>query len=123
MVLHRKGAIDATFGTYGVIPGSSGTNSYLVRGLGNADALWSASHGAGRPFSRTKAKKLHDPQSFRDHMEELGILYHGVDTDETYQAYKNIDDVISAQDGTLVDVMATIKPRAVVMGGKSDDGD
>ena len=122
VVVHRKGAISAQGDELGVIPGSSGTLSYLVRGLGNQGSLWSASHGAGRPFSRTKAKQLHDPQSFADRMNQLGILYHGVDTDETYQAYKNIEDVIDAQ-RDLVEVIATISPKAVVMGGKSDDGD
>ena len=60
MVIHRKGATPAAAGQMGIIPGSSGTPSYLVRGLGNAASLHSSSHGAGRFFSRKEAKRRHD---------------------------------------------------------------
>jgi len=60
MIIHRKGATPAAIEQVGIIPGSSGSASFLVEGLGNTDSLNSYSHGAGRPFSRTEAKKRHD---------------------------------------------------------------
>ncbi|MCK4819725.1 RtcB family protein [bacterium] len=123
MVVHRKGATPAAAGQIGIIPGSSGTASFLVEGLGNADSLNSSSHGAGRPFSRTEAKKRHDEEAFMKHWKESGVLYDRITEDETYQAYKDIERVISIQDGVLVRVVARMMPEIVIMGGKADDGD
>lgn len=117
MVVHRKGATPAAEGQIGIIPGSSGTASFLVEGFGNADSLNSSSHGAGRPFSRTEAKKRHDEEAFMKHWEESEILYDAVAEDETYQAYKDIERVISIQDGVLVRVVARMMPKIVIMGG------
>jgi len=122
-VIHRKGATPAELGTIGLIPGSSGTASYLVRGLGNAESLHSSSHGAGRWFSRTEAKRRHDEQAFLKHMAERDILHFGLEPDETFQAYKDIEMVIAAQEGILVEIIARMTPKVVLMGGKSDDGD
>ena len=122
-VIHRKGATPAEVGTIGIIPGSSGTASYLVRGLGNAQSLHSSSHGAGRWFSRTEAKRRHDEQAFLKHMAALDILHFGLEPDETFQAYKDIEMVIAVQEGILVEVIARMTPKVVLMGGKSDDGD
>jgi len=122
-VIHRKGATPAEVGTIGLIPGSSGTASYLVRGLGNAASLHSSSHGAGRWFSRTEAKRRYDEEAFLKHMAELDILHFGLEPDETFQAYKDIEMVIGLQDGILVEVIARMTPKVVIMGGKSDDGD
>jgi tRNA-splicing ligase RtcB len=122
-VLHRKGATPAEKGTIGIIPGSSGTPSYIVKGLGNEDSLNSSSHGAGRPYSRTEAKKRHDATAFKKRMEELDIRYVGVAPDETLFAYKDIDRVMRLQEGITVDTFARMMPVAVVMGGRSDDGD
>lgn len=124
LVYHRKGATPAEIGQMGIIPGSSGSASYLVTGKGNPDSWYSASHGAGRPYSRTEAKRRYDPQAFRKHMDAHGITYHGVAPDETIAAYKNIHKVIEAQ-SDLVEVTAVMFPKVVVMGGhiKSDDGD
>lgn len=122
-VVHRKGATPAYKGQPGLIPGSSGTASYLVSGLGNPDSIESCSHGAGRPFSRTEAKKRHDDIAFRSQMQANDIWHSGVNTDETYQAYKDINRVIELQKGELVEVIAEMMPVAVLMGGKSDDGD
>jgi len=122
-VVHRKGATPASKGTPGLIPGSSGTPSYLVTGLGNPDSLESSSHGAGRPYSRSEAKKRFDPEAFRKHMEREGILFSGVAPDEAFSAYKDIHEVIGVQDGVLVDVVAEMRPVVVRMGGQSDDGD
>jgi tRNA-splicing ligase RtcB len=122
-VIHRKGATPAAPGVIGIIPGSSGTASYLVRGLGNEASLNSSSHGAGRWFSRTEAKRRHDEQSFRQHMAALDILHVGLEADETFQAYKDIEMVIGLQEGVLVEVVAKMTPKVVLMGGVSDDGD
>ncbi len=122
-VIHRKGATPAEAGTIGLIPGSSGTASYLVRGLGNAESLHSSSHGAGRWFSRTEAKRRHDEQAFLKHMAARDILHFGLEPDETFQAYKDIEMVIALQEGILVEVIARMTPKVVLMGGKSDDGD
>lgn len=102
--LTRKGAIDATEGKLGIIPGSMGTRSYIVRGKGNADGLWSAPHGAGRRFSRTKAKELFTAQDLAEAM--VGIEYrHGKAwIDEIPQAYKDIDQVMADQ-ADLVEVL------------------
>jgi tRNA-splicing ligase RtcB len=123
LVIHRKGATPAGKGVAGLIPGSSGTKSYLVAGLGNPDSLESSSHGAGRPFSRTEAKRRHDPEFFRNWMLQHDILYHGVAPDETLLAYKDIETVIGLQEGVLVEIVAEMFPVAVRMGGEADDGD
>lgn len=122
-VIHRKGATPAELGVIGLIPGSSGTASYLVRGLGNAESLHSSSHGAGRWFSRSEAKRRHDEEAFLKHMAELDILHFGLEPDETFLAYKDIEMVIGLQAGILVEVIAKMTPKVVIMGGKSDDGD
>lgn len=124
LVVHRKGATPAGLGQPGIIPGSSGSESYLVTGKGSAESWYSASHGAGRPFSRTEAKRRFDPAAFNEHMHAKGITYHGVAPDETIAAYKDINKVIEAQ-SDLVDVVAVMFPKVVVMGGSvvTDDGD
>lgn len=123
-VIHRKGATPAGLGEIGIIPGTSGTSSYLVKGLGNPASLFSASHGAGRPFSRTAARAHYNDKAFREHMKAAGVTYFGVAPDETFMAYKDIDSVMEAQ-GELATPIARITPRVVVMGGglRSDDGD
>jgi len=122
-VVHRKGATPASRGTPGLIPGSSGTPSYLVTGLGNLDSLESSSHGAGRPYSRSEAKKRFNPKAFQEHMKREGILFSGVAPDEAFSAYKDIHEVIGVQEGVLVDIVAEMRPVVVRMGGQSDDGD
>lgn len=117
--VHRKGATPAETGVLGIIPGSSGTPSFLVRGLGNPDSIFSSSHGAGRPFSRTEAKKNHDEQLFDDWMQNEDILHFGLAPDETMMAYKNIHEVIDAQAGILIEPLAEMFPKVVLMGGKS----
>ena len=123
LVIHRKGATPAGAGVAGLIPGSSGSNSYLVEGLGNPSSLQSSSHGAGRPYSRTQARKQHDEDRFQRHMRDHDILARGVAPDETVLAYKDIETVIGLQKGLLVDIVAEMFPVAVLMGGRSDDGD
>ncbi|GAB3002967.1 RtcB family protein [Mycobacterium bourgelatii] len=113
--LTRKGAIDATEGKLGIIPGSMGTRSYIVRGKGNADGLWSAPHGAGRRFSRTKAKKLFTEQDLAAAM--AGIEYrHGKEwVDEIPQAYKDIDQVMTDAE-PLVEIVTSLRQIMNVKG-------
>ena len=125
MVVHRKGATPAGVGVFGVVPGSMGTRTYLVEGLGNPDSLNSSSHGAGRLHSRTKAKQQHNEVSYKKLIKNADILAIGVSKDETNQCYKDIDDVMKYQEGSLVRSIGSLFPRVVIMGGdqKSDDGD
>ncbi len=124
-IIHRKGATPAEKGVVGIIPGSMGTPSYLVEGLGSEESLWSSSHGAGRISSRRQAKKNHDEGAYRKFLQEKQIVTRGVSRDETYQCYKDIGRVMELQEGELVETVATMDPRVVIMGGgrKSDDGD
>lgn len=106
--LTRKGAIDATEGRMGCIPGSMGTRSYIVRGRGNPSALFSAPHGAGRRMSRTQAKKRFTAADLDEAMR--GIVYRPGDAwvDEIPAAYKDIDQVMEdARD--LVDIVHTLR--------------
>lgn len=111
----RKGAIEAGVEQYGIIPGSMGTKSYIVKGLGNADALCSASHGAGRKMSRGKAKQkftLDDLEKQTNGVmcrKDQGVL------DEIPGAYKDIDRVMENQTD-LVQVVATLKQIMCVKG-------
>lgn len=125
LYVHRKGATPAELDRPGIIPGTSGTYSYLVNGLGNAESLYSSSHGAGRPYSRTEAKKRHNKPQYEGHMSGSDILHYGIAADETYQAYKDIETVLDVQDGVLVDRVARLEPKVVLMGGhiRSDDGE
>ncbi len=115
MLVTRKGAIRAGLGDMGLIPGSMGTGSYVVRGLGNDLSFQSASHGAGRRMSRTKAKKMFS-------VDDLIAQTAGVESrkvagvvDEIPGAYKDIDVVIKAQ-ADLVEVVAHLKQVICVKG-------
>jgi tRNA-splicing ligase RtcB len=94
ILLSRKGAIDASVGVRGLIPGSMGTASYVVTGLGNELALWSAPHGAGRVYSRTAARKQFNIEHLQEAM--AGIEWSGSDAflDEHPLAYKDVDIVL-----------------------------
>ena len=122
-IVHRKGATPAEKGRIGIIPGSSGTDSFLVEGLGNPESLNSSSHGAGRPRSRTASIKQYDAQAFHRHMDEKDILSFGVAPDETFMAYKDIERGMSLQEGRLIRTVARMSPSIVIMGGRADDGD
>ncbi|SDT11406.1 RtcB family protein [Microlunatus soli] len=95
VIVSRKGAISAKQGELGLIPGSMGTRSYVVSGLGNRQAINSAPHGAGRNFSRSKARKTFTAEQLRAAM--AGIEYRDTDAfiDEIPAAYKDIDQVMS----------------------------
>ncbi|CAH3126988.1 unnamed protein product [Porites lobata] len=113
--LTRKGAVSARDGELGIIPGSMGARSYIVRGKGNPESFHSCSHGAGRTMSRTKARKMF---SIEDHVrategvecrKDAGVI------DETPMAYKDIDDVMAAQ-SDLLDVVHRLKQVLCVKG-------
>jgi len=116
--VHRKGATPAHEGVLGIIPGSQGHNSYIVRGLGNEASLNSASHGAGRVMSRKQAMET-IPKKERDAwLKERGIELMAGGRDESPQVYKDINHVLALQTD-LVEPIATFKPKIVLM---SDDG-
>ena len=111
----RKGAVRAQAGDYGIIPGSMGAASFIVRGKGNADSFQSCSHGAGRVMSRTKAKKSF---TVDDHIAATAGVECRKDSDvidEIPMAYKNIEDVMAAQ-ADLVDVCYRLKQIVCVKG-------
>ncbi len=111
----RKGAVSAQEGELGIIPGSMGTRSYIVRGKGNVESFHSCSHGAGRAMSRNKARKLF---TLEDHIKATEGVECRKDADvidETPGAYKDIDAVIAAQ-GDLVDILFTLKQLVCVKG-------
>ena len=118
VVVHRKGATLATRGTVGIIPGSQGTASYIVEGLGNPDSFCSCSHGAGRVLSRTAAIKTLDMAREVEQLEAKGII-HAIrtknDMQEATGAYKDIDAVIANQ-ADLVKVRTRLLPVAVIKG-------
>lgn len=113
--ISRKGAISAKEGEWGLIPGSMGTASYVVQGLGNALALNSSPHGAGRVFSRTKARATFTREDLRASM--VGIEYKDSDAfiDEIPAAYKDIDQVM-ADAADLVDIQHTLRQIVNVKG-------
>ena len=111
----RKGAVDAHEGVMGIIPGSMGAKSFIVRGKGNRDSFCSCSHGAGRSMSRNEAKKRF---TLEDHAEATDGIECRKDADvldETPAAYKSIDAVMAAQ-SDLVDVVHTLKQIVCVKG-------
>ena len=114
-VLHRKGATSAELGEYGVIPGNMRDGSFIVRGLGNTDALQSSSHGAGRVMSRSRARASLSVDEFFATMEGI-VTNHSADTiDEAPNAYKNIYEVMRAQ-SDLVEVIEHITPILNIKG-------
>jgi tRNA-splicing ligase RtcB len=113
--LSRKGAIDASEGTPGLIPGSMGTRSYVVTGKGNRLALNSSPHGAGRQYSRTKARKLYSIEELEAAMVGIEWRHTGAFLDEIPAAYKDIDVVMEdAKD--LVEINHTLRQIVNVKG-------
>ena len=111
----RKGAVSAKAGELGIIPGSMGVKSYIVRGKGNPDSFMSCSHGAGRTMSRTKAKKLFTVDDQIKATEGVECRKDADVIDEIPMAYKDIDAVMAAQ-SDLVDVVYTLKQVVCVKG-------
>lgn len=118
VIVHRKGATLARKGVTGIIPGSQGTASYIVEGLGNPESFCSCSHGAGRLLSRKSAIETLDLQQEIAMLEAKGIV-HAVrsrdDLQEASGAYKDIDEVI-ANEADLVKVKTKLLPVAVIKG-------
>lgn len=118
VMVHRKGATSAKAGEIGIIPGSMGTASYVVEGLGNPDSFMSCSHGAGRIMGRNEAKRSLNLANEIDILDKQGILHDIVDAsglDEASGAYKSIADVMDNQKD-LVKILVELKPLAVVKG-------
>ncbi len=117
-IVHRKGAVRAREGEVGIIPGSMGTSSYIVEGLGNPDSFMSSSHGAGRAMSRMQAIKTLNLEEEIKRMDAKKII-HGLrvqrDLDEAASAYKDIDQVI-ALEADLVKIKTRMEPIAVIKG-------
>jgi tRNA-splicing ligase RtcB len=113
--IHRKGAIRAREGELGIIPGSMGTPSYIVKGLGNKDSFMSASHGAGRVMSRRKANEFITEEMAKEAMQ--GILHDDFkgQYDECPQAYKNIEEVIN-NELDLIEPIVKLRPLGVMKG-------
>jgi tRNA-splicing ligase RtcB len=111
----RKGAVSAKRGELGIIPGSMGARSYIVRGLGNPESFESCSHGAGRVMSRTKAKKLFTVADHVKATEGVECRKDADVVDEIPMAYKDIDAVMAAQ-RDLVEVVHTLKQVVCVKG-------
>jgi tRNA-splicing ligase RtcB (3'-phosphate/5'-hydroxy nucleic acid ligase) len=111
----RKGAIDAAPGRAGLIPGSMGTASYVVAGKGEPTSLRSSPHGAGRAFSRTKARKTFTHEQLREAM--VGIEFRDTDAflDEIPAAYKDVD-VVMADAADLVEIRHTLRQIVNVKG-------
>jgi tRNA-splicing ligase RtcB (3'-phosphate/5'-hydroxy nucleic acid ligase) len=115
LYITRKGAVSARLGELGIIPGSMGAKSFIVRGKGNPDSFHTCSHGAGRVMSRGAAKKA------------ISLEQHAIDTagvvcrkdadvlDESPRAYKNVDDVMAAQ-ADLIEIVHTLKGVVCVKG-------
>lgn len=118
VVVHRKGATKAGKDTIGIIPGSQGANSYIVKGKGNKDSFESCSHGAGRTMGRKQAIRSLDLDAEIKKLEEKGVL-HAIrsrrDLEEATSAYKDISMVMNLQ-SDLVDILVELSPLAVIKG-------
>lgn len=118
VIVHRKGATMVREGVTGIIPGSQGTASYIVDGLGNPESFCSCSHGSGRVMSRSKAKENLNLEAEIKRLDDQGII-HGIttveDLDEAAGAYKDIETVIN-NELDLVSIKTRLLPVAVVKG-------
>jgi len=118
LMVHRKGATRAEEGEWGMIPGSQGTSSFLVKGKGNPLSFNSCSHGAGRVMSRAQARRTLDLKEEVKQLKDKGVLHalrHKKDLDEAPSSYKDIDVVMALQED-LIDVQIELKPLAVMKG-------
>lgn len=118
VMVHRKGATLAREDTVGIIPGSQGSNSYIVQGKGNAESFHSCSHGAGRLMGRKQAQKNLNLEDEIGLLDRLGVI-HSIrsekDLDEATGSYKDIHTVMNNQ-RDLVDVLIELTPLAVIKG-------
>lgn len=118
VIIHRKGATSAKENEIGLIPGSQGTKSYIVKGKGNRESFESCSHGAGRKMGRKVAQNTLDIGQEKAKLEKLGVI-HAIrnvdDLDEAPGSYKDIDVVMKEQED-LVDIVEELIPLAVIKG-------
>lgn len=118
VLVHRKGATKASAGELGMIPGSQGTSSYIVKGLGNPDSFESCSHGAGRKMGRKQAQRELDLQTEVDALNAKGVVHgirHAKDLDEAPSAYKDITEVMANQTD-LAEIVVELTPLGVLKG-------
>jgi len=118
VMIHRKGATSAYEGQWGIIPGSQGTKSYIVQGLGNIESFMSCSHGAGRTMGRKEAQRKLNLEEEQKKLDDKGII-HAVrtinDLDEASGAYKDID-IVMANQSDLVKIVIELQPLGVIKG-------
>lgn len=118
VMIHRKGATRAYEGELGIIPGSQGTSSYIVRGKGHIKSFKSCSHGAGRKMGRKQAQKQLNLEQEKKMLNDQGIIHsirNKKDLDEASGAYKDIDEVMENQKD-LVEIVVKLSPLAVIKG-------
>lgn len=113
-VVHRKGATPANMNELGIIPGSMTAPGFIVCGLGNKESLQSASHGAGRLFSRSVCKQKFTPSEIKKHLKNHDVTLIGGNVDEAPMAYKDIQKVMANQQ-ELVKVLGSFTPKIVRM--------
>ena len=117
VIVHRKGATPANEKELGIIPGSMTKPGFVIKGKGKPEAIFSASHGAGRVMSRGKARKTITQDDLKRTLHENGVMLIGGDLDEAPMAYKDIETVMSFQH-ELVSVLAKFYPKIVRMADK-----
>ena len=118
VMVHRKGATSARAGQLGIIPGSQGSASYIVRGKGNPDSFMSCSHGAGRKMGRKQAERTLNLEEEKRKLDERGIIHSirtSKDLAEATGGYNNIDVVMKEQQD-LVEIVTKLEPLAVIKG-------
>jgi tRNA-splicing ligase RtcB len=115
LLVTRKGAVSARAGELGIIPGSMGTRSYIVRGKGNAESFHSCSHGAGRVMSRSAARQQITLAQHREATAHVECRKDAAVIDESPAAYKSIDAVMAAQ-SDLVEVVHTLRQVVCIKG-------
>jgi tRNA-splicing ligase RtcB len=116
LIVHRKGATPAGKNVLGIIPGSMTADGFIVKGKGETAAVNSASHGAGRKMSRTKAMASVTEKQFQDELKKHGVKLLGGGLDESPFAYKDINLVMQSQQA-LVDIVGRFIPKIVKMDG------
>lgn len=114
LIVHRKGATPAHEGELGIIPGSMTSNGYIVSGKGIVDSIYSASHGAGRAMSRSKAKTSITVSNLKKTITNAGVTLIGGSVEESPMVYKNIDQVMLHQE-SLVNIEGRFIPKIVRM--------
>jgi tRNA-splicing ligase RtcB len=119
VIVHRKGATPAKLGELGIIPGSMASPAFIVAGRGNANALQSAAHGAGRLMSRSQAIQTYNSRMMKTELQKHAVELIGGGIDESPFVYKDIAKVMQAQ-SDLVDVLGVFHPKVVRMAAEKD---